>query len=276
MNAWDKLNSNLHNYWDILVLSLPKIIISILIIAGFSLASVGIGKLFRRKLQRKATDSITVTFVVRLSKFIIIVMGLILAFHAMGFTGVAGGLLAGAGGVAVILGFAFKEIGENFLAGIILVFDRPFNIGDTVTINNDMGRVVNLRFRTTQIKAFDGKDIYIPNAAVIRNNVVNHTRDGLLRQEFTLSISQHDNLEEITELIRKVVNAHADVLNTTGSEETQVLVHELGSDKIIIRVLYWINAIDYRNSISIVKSQIMRDVKLALAQRAEAVKKEKP
>lgn len=272
MTIWDKLHSNLDNYWNILVLSIPKIAISVIILAAFILAAIGIGKFFRRKMRKKANDSITINFVVRMAKFVIIAVGIMLAFHALGFTAISGGLLAGAGASAVIIGFAFKEIGENFLSGIILVFDRPFEIGNTVTINDDMGVVVGLRFRTTQLKAFDGRDIYVPNSTVIRNTVTNHTKDGLIRQEFTIHISSKEDIDEASKLIMETVNSHKQVLNDNQSQ-TQVLVDEVSKDDVALKVLFWVDTKDYKYGTSMIKSEVMRDVRNRLRRYTDETKK---
>ncbi|HAZ24509.1 MAG TPA: mechanosensitive ion channel protein MscS, partial [Algoriphagus sp.] len=98
------------------------------------------------------------------------------------------GLLAGAGITAFVIGFALKDIGENFLAGILLAFKRPFKVGDTVDINGIRGVVLNLNLRDTQIKTPDGKDVFIPNATIIKNPLVNFTIDGFLRYDFIVGL----------------------------------------------------------------------------------------
>ena len=261
MNIWEKLRENLGEYWEIFILSLPKVAIAILIISLFTLISFSLGRLFRRRMAGKASDSITITFVVRVTKSILIVIGVILAFHALGFRGIAGGMLAGAGIGAIIIGFAFKEIGENFLAGIILVFDRPFNIGDTVMINNNMGYVVSLKFRTTHIKSLDGKDVYVPNGSVIRNDVVNLTRDGLLRHEFVIGLDYVDDLVSASKLIVHTVNRHTQIVQP---EKTQVLVDSFGTNTVDLKVLFWITSFDYMVEALIIRSEVMTSVKNAL------------
>jgi small-conductance mechanosensitive channel len=261
MNVWDQLHKKLNSYWDILVLSIPKIALSVIILAVFVLIATFLGRYFRKVMNKKATDSITANFVIRLSKFAIIVCGIMLAFHALGLTGIAGGLLAGAGASAVIIGFAFKEIGENFLAGIILIFDRPFNVGDTVTIEDKMGVVNGLKFRTTHLKAFDGQDIYVPNSSVIRNPVTNHTRDGLLRHDFKLQVDRKANLRRAIKTIKDTVDRHPKVLK---HEQTQVLVAEIGKDAVTVNVLFWIETKDYKYGSSQVKSQVLQNVGDAL------------
>ncbi len=97
--------------------------------------------------------------------------------QTLGLTGVAGGLLAGAGISAFIFGFAFKDIAENFLGGVILAFNRPFSLNDTIVIREFSGHIVALNFRTTHIKTFDEGDVFIPNSIVIKEPLTNLTRD---------------------------------------------------------------------------------------------------
>ncbi len=262
MDIWDRLQIKLNSYWDILILSIPKIAISLFILCVFILLAYSLGKIFRRKMGKSNADSITIGFLIRITKFILISVGFIVAFHAMGFEGIAGGLLAGAGMGAIIIGLAFKDIGENFLAGIILVFDRPFDVGDVVNINNNMGVVRSLLFRTTHIKSFDGKDVYVPNAAIIRNDVLNFTRDGLLRHEFIIGMDYDDDVDGALALIYKTVNAHPKVITDLN---TQAIVNEFAPNTINIKVLFWIDTLDYKNEALLTKSEVMRDVKNALS-----------
>lgn len=262
MDIWERLQAKLNGYWDILILSIPKIAISVFILCVFIFLAYGLGKVFRRKMGRTKADSITIGFIIRVTKFFLISIGVILAFHALGFEGIAGGLLAGAGMSAIIIGFAFKEIGENFLAGIILVFDRPFDVGDVVNINDNMGVVRAVLFRTTHLKAFDGKDVYVPNAAIIRNDVLNFTRDSLLRHEFIIGMHYDDDVDSTLKLIYETVNAHPKVMTDM---KTQVVVNEFAANRINLKVLFWIDTLDYKNDAMLTKSEVMRDVKNALS-----------
>jgi small-conductance mechanosensitive channel len=235
MDIADELQAKLLSYWQILIESIPKITLSIIITMTFILIAIGITKVFRKKMMQKAENKLVVDYVVRLVKFLLILAGIILGLNTMGLTGIAGGLLASAGVGAVVLGFAFKEIGENFLAGVILVFDRPFNLGDTVTVKGNMGKITALNFRTTQMKTFDGRDVYIPNILVITNEVYNHTQDGFLRLEFLIGILK--------------------------SEKTLVLIDEFAASTVNLKVMFWVNTIDYKISALETKTEIMRTVK---------------
>ncbi len=253
------IKDRLIDYWELFLLSIPKIAIAILIVCAFTLIGVLISKFWRRRLSDKEVDNrLVVNYVIKVVRFLIILAGLILALHTVGFSGIAGGLLAGAGVGAIILGFAFKEIGENFIAGVILVFDRPFSVGDIVTINNNMGKVVNLLFRSLHIKTLDGKDVYIPNSKAINSELYNHTKDGFLRHEFIIGIDYNDDIELAKKVALIAVNQNPKVLK---NEKSQVLVDSFGTNAVNLKVLFWVLTKDYKVSANAIKSEVMRDVK---------------
>ena len=252
------LHERLEEYWNTLIASIPKITIAVVIICFFVLIAVYLGKFLRRRLNKRAENQLALNFIVRLVKVILIAMGFVLALHTLGFTGLSGGLLAGAGVGTVVLGFAFKEIGENFLAGFLLVFDSPFQIGDTIELTGNLGKVVSLNFRTTHLKTFDGKDVFIPNSSVITNDLYNLTRDGFLRQEFIIGIDYDDDIELARKRIIAFINTKEDVLK---DEQTQVLINDFGTNTVNLKVLFWVKTFDYKLSSNELKTRIMRDVK---------------
>ncbi len=252
------LNERLEAYWKTLIASIPKITIALIVLCVFILTAIFIGNLLRKKLNKRSKNQLALEFIVRLVKVILIIMGLVLAIHTLGFTGLSGGILAGAGVGTVIIGFAFKEIGENFLAGFLLVFDSPFQIGDTIELNGNLGKVVNLYFRTTHLKTFDGKDVFIPNSSVITNDLFNLTRDGYLRLDFIIGIDYDDDIETARQKIIELVNSKEDVLK---DEQTQVLINDFGSSTVNLKVLFWVKTFDYKVSSLELRTQIMRDVK---------------
>ncbi len=259
-DIYDQIREKFASYWETILLSIPRISLSVILIGIFVLVAIGLSRLLRRRFSRKTENRLVLNFVLRLTKFIIILFGIILALNTLGFTNLAGGLLAGAGAGAIILGFAFKEIGENFLAGILLLFDRPFNVGDTVTIQGNMGKIRALNFRTTHLKAMDGADIYIPNGAIIKNEVYNHTQDGLQRLEFNIGIDYAADVDQAIHIITETVIAHPEV---TEDEKTMVLIQDFGSN-VNLRILFWIKTLDFKITAAQTRMEIMRNVKNAL------------
>lgn len=264
MDAAEKIQNTLESYWETIVVSVPKIAISALIIALFTFLAMIITRFIRRRVNPRAESPLVAAFITKLVRFTIILVGIILALHAAGLQGLAGGLLAGAGVGAVVLGFAFKEIGENFIAGILLVFDRPFRMGDTITVNDNQGIVKALNFRTTLLKTFDGKDVYIPNSDIITNTVYNHTQDGYLRQEFIIGIDYDDDIDVAISEITKVVNDHPEILQ---DEKTQVLIDEFGTNTVNLEVRFWTKTMDYKVAAAQIKTEVMRDTKNLLLKK---------
>jgi small conductance mechanosensitive channel len=178
----------LENYYESIVSLMPRLAMAILVLIITYFIANSTKKLVARRFSPKMDDPLLAKFLSRVAKVIILSIGILFVLNIIGLGGIAGGLMASAGVGAFVIGFAFRDIGENFLAGIILAFDRPFRIGDTVELDGQKGLVVTLNLRNTQIKTFDGKDIYIPNADVIKNPVVNYTIDGFLRHNFTIGL----------------------------------------------------------------------------------------
>ncbi len=174
---------NLRSYYDDMVALLPKLALALLVLIALLFIANFIQNFSKDRLSRRMDDPLLARFIARLVGTSVIVLALLMALRIVGLGGVAVGLLSTAGVGAFVVGFAFKDIGENFLAGILLAFNRPFRVGDTVELNGHKGTVVTLNLRDTQIKTFDGKDIFIPNANVVKNAVVNYTIDGFLRED---------------------------------------------------------------------------------------------
>ena len=154
----------------------------------------------------------------------------------LGFDDVTNKILAGAGLTTFIIGFALKDIGENFLAGILMAFQRPFRIGDLIQIDNIKGRVIEMNLRSTTLKTPDGIDAYIPNGSILKNNLENFTIDQLMRNEFIIGVTHDERIEEAIQLIESTLLENEFVLkNPTHS----VIVEKIENDIVFIGVFYW-------------------------------------
>lgn len=97
-------------------------------------------------------------------------------------------LLKGLGILGIVLGFTFKEVGENLISGVLLALQTPFKQGDYIEYDGTVGEVLSINLRNTQIKTVDGKDVFIPNANLIKNNLISYTVDGYLRYGFVVGL----------------------------------------------------------------------------------------
>lgn len=258
----EKMVSILNSYWETFLYLLPKIAIAVIVFIIILIIASKISQLVRKAASLRMDDPLIVNFLGRITRWSLIVSGLILCMFLLGLGGIAGGLIAGAGVSAIIIGFAFKDIGENFLAGIILAFSRPYNIGDKVETGSTYGIVRALDLRNTHIKTFDGKDVYVPNAMVLKNPLINYTRDGFLRYEFLVGIDYDDNIQHAIEVILKAVSSVEGVL--AGDKAPQVQINELSTSTINLIVYIWTDTFDRTKDDLQIKTEVMNETKKAL------------
>lgn len=250
-----------NEYWESFLFLLPNILIAIIILViAFWLASK-VKSLLETKLGGKSHDAITTRYIALITKWIVIFIGILLVLHTLGLSAVAGGIFAGAGLSALVIGFAFKDIAENFLAGLILAFNRPFEVQDSIQINDFTGKVIALNLRTTHIRTFDSKDVFIPNGIILNSSVTNLTRNGLIRMDFVVGIDYNDNAQDAIDLIEKTALQVEGVLQKDPPYAT---VDELGVSTLNIKVFFWAETDDYKKAVVLLKGRIMQETTKAL------------
>lgn len=167
-----------------LVRTLPLIGFSLLILAG----AVGVAYLLvsttRKSLQRRVASLLLVNVIARAVGLVVFLLGLYLVFQVAGLTNVAMTVLGGTGLLGLVLGIAFQDITENFLASILLSIQSPFRTGDLVQINDVTGFVQMLTTRATVLMTQDGNHVQIPNATVYQAIIQNYTSNPNRREDF--------------------------------------------------------------------------------------------
>lgn len=250
--------SLLASYWERFLDSLPQIIIAVIIIVVFFIIGGMAGRTLKRNLIKRMEDHLLPIFLGKMLRWTIILVGLFIAVNILGYGGVAGGLMAGFGASALIVGFAFKDIGENFLSGIILAFNRPFDIGDVIVSQDYTGTVKEVDMRMTTIETFDGNDVFIPNSMIIKNPLLNYTKQSTRRHEFIVGVEYASDLGKAVLAIKEVLKANNEVLDDPAPD---VLLDEFGSSSINIIVRFWVNNEYLSRSQFVVKSDVIKQVK---------------
>jgi len=259
----ETIQNSLQNYYEEFLKILPRIALAILvIILGVLLAQL-LTNFYKRRFQQKSEDPLMAKFLAQAVKIILIIIAIMIALRVAGLDGIATGVLTAVGGGAIILGFAFQDIGKNFLAGVILAFNRPFNINDTIKIDNIFGKVRALSFRYSHIKTFDGRDIYIPNSDVLTKPVENYTADGFFRVDFTVGIGYEDNIEAAKRVIQEVLDKNKEIIRDE-THENFVIEDELAASTVNLKVFFWVDTVDYRRASRVLRGMIIKQVKEAL------------
>ncbi|MCB2219067.1 MAG: mechanosensitive ion channel family protein [Bacteroidetes bacterium] len=260
---YDNVLKSFENFWQSVITRLPDILVSVIVLVVFIVLGKLIYRVFKQRMQTRWKDSLISSFMSELIKWGIYIIGITVALFNLGLGGVASSLIAGAGVTAIIIGFAFKDIAENFLAGILLAINRPFKIGDIIEVSGIKGPVSGLDLRTTQVKMVDGRDIFIPNSTVIKNVFTNYTRDGLLRLEFILGIDTFSDIEMVRKIVLDHLAKQKDILKKPLANVT---MEEFGESSITIKVVFWIDIFKDKKEDQVllgepVKSRMMREIK---------------
>ena len=160
----------------------------------------------RFKLPRGAPTAILTTI-----NYVIIISGTIIAFSSLGVTPQQFTLVFGALGVGI--GFGLRNIIANFVSGIIMVFERPIQIGDTIEVDKTTGTVQAIGARSSTVKTFDGSEVIVPNADFIAKEIINWTlSDHFRRKTVEFKVDLNNDIDTILELMHEVAESHKDVL----------------------------------------------------------------
>ncbi|MCC7249676.1 MAG: mechanosensitive ion channel family protein [Lysobacter sp.] len=190
----------------------------------------------------------------------ILLIGVLIALDLLGMTSVVGAVLGSAGVVGLVLGFAFRDIAENYIAGILLSVRRSFEPGDTVSIDGREGKVISVNSRATVLMTFDGNQLQIPNSLVFKSVILNYSRNPKRRFEFTTTI-------DISQSIRRSgaagLAAIAAIDGVLDDPAPSWLVVENGHAGIVLKFYGWI---DQRESDLVkTRSEAIRQTKTAFA-----------
>ena len=212
----------------------------------------------RESLRRRQWSPLLITVGARGVGLAIFLIGLYIVFQVAGLTSVAFTVLGTTGLLGLILGIAFQDITENFLASIFLSVQTPFESGDLVDIGGIMGFVQRLTTRATILMTQDGNHVQIPNSTVYQSNIHNYTSNPNRREDFIVGIGYGDSVANAQEIALQVLEDHPAVLD---DPEPWVLVESLGAAAVNLRIYFWLDGSQY--SWQKVKSSVIRLVKRA-------------
>lgn len=208
----------------------------------------------RPKLLRSVLSWVVGAFVFLLGTYIVL--------RVSGLTQLALTIIGGTGLVGLVVGIAFRDIVEGFLASIFLSMQRPFETGDLIEIVGVVGYVHQLNIRTTVLMTLDGNLAQVPNALVYKSTLCNFTSSPNRRESFIIGIGYDDSIDEAQEAARRVLMNHPAVLK---DPEPWVLADDLGKATVNLKVYFWLNG--HEHSWLKVRSSVIRLVKRAFQQQ---------
>ncbi len=225
---------------DAFIARLPALIVGIVVFLLFYILSAVVGR-FIVNTTRKRRPNVGVVLA-RLIGAVTLLIGFLVAFSIVAPSFQAADLIKilGIGGVAI--GFAFQNILQNFLAGLLLLWSEPFRVGDEIKLDAFEGEVEEIQTRATIVKTYDARRVVIPNADLFTHSVIVNTALESRRWEYDLTLKSGKPLTELKSLVLSAVNRVPGVLSQPSPE---ILVMDLGdtdSNTVKVRVLWWTKA----------------------------------
>lgn len=215
---------------------LPSLISALVIfIASLYLAGI-LGKAIRRGMNLRQRNQELTEAITKLVRLAVIVLGATAALQTIGFNLTA--FLAGLGIVGFTIGFALQDVSKNFVAGLLLLLQQPFNIGDVIEVKGFTGTVIDVDLRATVMRTFDGRVVMIPNADVFTNPIVNINRDPTRRASLNIGIAYGSDLEQVRQIGEETAASLPGVLPEPAP---RLLFNKFGSSTIDLSLNYWVN-----------------------------------
>ncbi|MFT5412725.1 MAG: potassium efflux system protein [Verrucomicrobiales bacterium] len=198
-------------------------------------------------------------------RYIIVVTGIVIAFSMIDITWGKVQWIAAA--ITLGVGFGLQEIFANFVAGLIILFERPIRLGDVVTVGDVSGKVTQIHIRATTIRQFNSRELIVPNKEFITGKLVNWTlSDSVLRFEIIVGIAYGSNTKKATEILLKVANDNQKVLKDPAPD---VLFDDFGDSALVFQLRAHVNHVDdllpARNEIRYAIDDAFREAKIEIA-----------
>ncbi len=241
------------------VLALPHILLAIIILPLAWFGAKWISRGARVMLRGRIESPFLRDVVSRAIAVPVFLIGLYIVLQVAGLTRLAVSFLGGAGVIGIVIGFAFRDIAENFLASLLLSMRRPFKGGDFIDVAGEQGIVQSMNTRSTILLSVEGNHIQIPNSAIFKSTIINYSAAPARRSALDIGVGYDVSTAAAQEVVRGVLGRHEAVM---GDPEPLVLVDSLGASTVNLKVYYWIDG--HRYSTLKVKSALLRLVKKAL------------
>jgi small-conductance mechanosensitive channel len=232
----------LRSIWRSIIRALPLLVIGLAILFLSILVAGAVSRAVARLLTRRTGSELLRSMLRKTVFVLVIIVGVYLCLRISGLTRAAITIVSGTGLIGLVLGFAFRDIAENFLASILLSIQRPFRIGDVIEVDGKTGVVRKVTSRGTLLIDFDGNHIQLSNSTVYKNTIKNLSANPRLRINFSVGIGYDDDIATAQATVRNVLREHPAVLD---EPEPLVLVEQLGASAVTLRVYFWINGAEH-------------------------------
>lgn len=219
-----------------LIAKLPNVITAIVIFILFIYLAIVVRRALRLGMQRRKMDPQVAALMTKVGYWTVVILGTIVALQQVGFNVTA--FLTGVGVVGFTIGFALQDVSKNFVAGLLLLIQEPFDVGDTIEVKGFTGSVLAIDLRATEMKTLDGRLVLIPNSDVFTSPITNFTRALSRRVELQIGVSYESDPEHVRTTALKAISSIPGLLD---DPPPQVVFNNFGPSTFDLSIYYWID-----------------------------------
>jgi small conductance mechanosensitive channel len=237
------LSQKLMRWMEALVAHLPNFVLAFLVVLISAFVAGYIRKIATNLMQRVSDKVSLVSLAGLLVSRMVILVGVFIALGILGLEKTVASLLAGAGIIGLALGFAFQDLTANLLSGIFITIGEPIRVGDVIETNGFVGKVKEIKIRSTILDNFIGQEIEIPSRRIFENPIINHSKIGGNQVQIKWKVSQQNDLDKVEQLV-------TETLRTLGihDEEHAIRFHydSFDGNNVTFTAWFWLNSSDSR------------------------------
>ena len=238
INEYQVIASAANDMVNDFIVRLPYFMVAVVVLLVFWLLSLIFKSVVSKLLSKSHTHRNLVRVFQRIGWALIFFIGLMIAM-VIAIPGFTPAKLVGALGIgSVAIGFAFKDIFQNLLSGILLLLSEPFRIGDQIVSGEFEGTVEDIKVRATTIRTYDGRQVVIPNSQLYTSALTVNTAYKRRRLELTVGIGYEDDIRKAKEVILQALEKAETVSKLA---EPSVVATEFGASSIDLKVRWLIN-----------------------------------
>ncbi len=222
------------------------------------MVATAVARTTRSIIQQRFSNQLLQSVASRFAAIPVLLLGLYVVLRISGLSGLAATLLGGAGLIGLILGFAFRDIAEDFLASLMISVQNPFATGDRIAVAGHEGFVQSVNIRSTILMTPDGNHVQIPNSVIYKETITNFTANPNTRLGFVVGIGYDASIEGAQAIVRGVLREQEGV---ASDPEPWVIVETLGSATVNLRTYFWVDTSRFNGQK--IRSAVIRAVKNA-------------
>jgi small conductance mechanosensitive channel len=262
------LQTYFNDLWIGFVQTIPRIVLALLVAAVAFWADDRLQRAVERAVGARRGQRELARLLGRLVRIAVLFVGLIIILSIFDQTGLLASFIASLGITGLLIAFALQDITKNFAAGVLLLIQRPFNLGDRIRVGANEGIVTDITLRATILRTIEGHEVIIPNADVFTAAIINLTRYPRRRYAVPLTLPLDVDFEAAS---RALVEALRQVPGIQAEPPPTVVSTAVGKDEQQLEARFWVDSTndDWQTIVSAATRALQQEVQTLRAAQAE-------